>query len=103
MSRDIEFKELNNPQQFLKWNSALPNPSIRKVMEGVSASFTPIFFAFQTIDFIAVTIAAENMAIFPAEFPEEQSGPVFRFPYEFKGFKLTNSHMHKIILVQDVL
>jgi hypothetical protein len=72
-------------------------------MNGVSAAFTAEFSAFQSIDFIAVTSAAENMAIFPAEFPEEQSGPVFCFPYEFKGFKLTKTHMHKIILVQDVL
>lgn len=101
--RDIEFKELYDPQQLFQRYPALPNPSIREVMKGVSASFTAEFFAFQTVDFIAVTNAAENMAFFPAEFPEEQSGPVFCFPYEFKGFELTKAHMHKIILVQDAL
>jgi hypothetical protein len=100
---DIEFKELDDPQQLFQRYPALSNPSIREVMKGASAAFTAEFSAFQTIDFIAVTNAAENMAIFPAEFPEEQSGPVFCFPYEFKGFELTKAHMHKIILVQDAL
>lgn len=101
--RNIEFKELYDPQQFFQRYPALPDPSIREVMKGISAAFTAESSAFQTIDSVPVTSAAENMAIFPAEFPEEQSGPVFCFPYEFKGFKLTKSHMHKIILVQDAL
>lgn len=103
MSGDIEFKELDDPQQLFKRNTASSNPPIREVMKGVSAAFATEFLAFQTIDFIAVTITAENMAVFPAEFPEEQSGPVFCFPYEFKGFELTKAHMHKIIPVQDPL
>lgn len=100
---DIEFKELYDPQQLFQRYPALSNPPVREVMKGVSAAFTAEFLAFQAIDFIALTGAAENMAIFPAEFPEEQSGPVFCFPYEFKGFELTKAHMHKIILVQDAL
>jgi hypothetical protein len=55
-------------------------------MKGISASFAPELFTFQTIDFRAVTIGAENMAIFPTEFSEEQFCTVFSFPYEFEGF-----------------
>jgi hypothetical protein len=86
MCRHFEFKELNDPQLLFQWNPALTNPPIREVMKGVSAPFTPKFFAFQTIDFIAVTISAENMAVFPAVFSEEQLCPVFSSSYEFKGF-----------------
>lgn len=84
--RDFEFKEFNDPQQLFQRNAALTNPPIREVMKGISASFAPELFTFQTIDFMAVTIGAENMAIFPTELSEEQFCPVFSFPYEFKGF-----------------
>lgn len=100
---DVEFKEFNYPQQLFQRYPTLSNPPIREVMKGVSATFATEFSAFQTVDFITLTGTAENMAIFPTEFSEEQSDPVFCFPYEIKGFKLTNCHMHKIILVQDVL
>jgi hypothetical protein len=103
MGRNVEFKELDDPQQLFQGNAAQSDPSIREVMKGISTPLTTVFFAFQTIDSVTVTTTAENMAIFPAEFPEEQFRPVFCFPYEFKGFQLTQSHMHKIILVQDVL
>lgn len=100
IGRDFQFKELDDPQESFKGEAELPDPSLGEVMKGNSTSFATVFFTLQTIDSIAPTTAAENMALFPAVFPEKKTGFILCFPYELKG---TKQHMHKINLVQDVL
>jgi hypothetical protein len=84
--RDIEIKKLNDPHRLFQRDPTPTTPSIREVVKGVPASFAPELFVFQTIDFMAVTPGAENMAFFPPEFPEEQFRPAFCSPHDFKGF-----------------
>jgi hypothetical protein len=98
--RNFKFKELYYPEHRFEWNPNLVNPTSGKVMERISAPFAAVLFTSQTINSVAVTIAAKNVAFFPALFPEKKTCPIFSFTYEFEGLK---HHIHKIVLVQDAL
>jgi hypothetical protein len=85
-SRDLQFKELDDPQPFLMANLDTVNPTVTEVMEGVLTPLATVPFAQQPVDFIAVTPAAKNMPFFPAKFTQAQPGTVFTFDDELKGF-----------------
>lgn len=84
--RDFQFKELDDPQPLLGTNFSFTDPTVTEVMEGVVTPLTSVFFTQQPVDFIAITSAAKNMPLFPAEFTQIQSGTVFTFDDELKGF-----------------
>lgn len=84
--RNLEFKELNDPQPLLERDVQLIDPSIREVVEGVFTSFASVSFADDPIYFSASTACTENRPIFPTRFFKEKSRPVFRLSNEFKGF-----------------
>lgn len=98
--RNFKFKELYNPEHCFKRNPNLANPTSGKVVERIPTPFAAVLFTSQTINSVAMTTAAKNMAFFPALFPEKKTCPIFSFTYEFKGLK---QHIHKIVLVQDAL
>jgi len=75
-SRYFQFKELNDPQP----------SSIRKVMKAITTSFAAVSAITNSIYFIATTIAAKNMAVFPANFLEIFSSSTLAFPYRFEGY-----------------
>lgn len=83
---NFQFKELDDPQPFFRADPDFIQPSAAEVMEGILAPLTPVPFLKQSIDFITVTPAAKNMPFFPAEFSQVQSGTVFTFDDELKGF-----------------
>lgn len=85
-SRDLQFKELDDPQPFFMADLDTVYPTITEVMEGILAPLATVLFAQQPVDFITVTPAAKNMPFFPAEFTQVQPGTVFAFDDELKGF-----------------
>ena len=99
-SRHFQFKELNDPQPCFKRNINRIQPSIRKVLKAFTASFAAVSAIANPINFIAVTIAAKNMAVFPAIFFEIFSSSKLGFTYGFKGVK---GHRYKINLVPNLL
>jgi len=84
--RDLQFKELNDPQPLLRADLNVIDPTVAEVMEGVTTPLATIPFTQQPVDFIAVAPAARNMPFFPAEFAEVQSGSILTFDDELKGF-----------------
>ena len=84
--RYLQFKELDDPQPLLRTDFDTIDPTVTEVMEGILTPLATIPFAKQPIDFIAVTPAAKNMPLFPAEFTQIQPGTVFTFDDELKGF-----------------
>ena len=91
--RDLEFKELNDPQPLLERDVQLIDPSIREVVEGVFTSFTSVSSADDPIYFSASTACTENRPIFPTRFFKEKSRSVFRLSNEFKGFEFHRHHI----------
>jgi hypothetical protein len=84
--RDLQFKELDDPQPLLMADLDTIDPAVAEVMKGVLTSLATVSFTQQPVDFIAVTPAAKNVALFPAEFTQIQPGTVFTFDDELKGF-----------------
>ena len=82
--RYLKFKKLNYPEPLLVWYFNPIKPSITKVMERISTTFTSISFVNNSIYFIAITSCAKNMAIFPAIFLKKQTSLVLCFAYIFK-------------------
>jgi hypothetical protein len=83
--REFQFKELDDPKPLFRGNSQTLNPSPAEIMENVSASFTPVPFTRQAIDFSAVTTCTKNTAFFPTVFPKKKSGPILCFSNKLKG------------------
>jgi hypothetical protein len=84
--RNLQFKELDDPQPLLMADLNAIDPTVAEVMEGILTPLATVPFAQQPIDFIAVTPAAKNMPFFPAESTQVQPGTVFTFDDELKGF-----------------
>jgi len=63
--RKLQLKELNDPKPLFITYSGLIEPSSGKVMEGVTAAFTPEPFTNDSINFIAFALNAETTVIFP--------------------------------------
>lgn len=82
--RYFKFKELYNPKPFFIRYFKLIKPSRSKIMELISTALTVVSFIRNSIDFIALTPGAKNMAFFPAVFSKEQTGFIFSFTDEFK-------------------
>ena len=91
--RNLEFKELNDPQPLLERDVQLIDPSIRKVVEGVFTSFASVSSADDPIYFSASTACTKNRPIFPTRFFKEKSRPVFRLSNKFKGFEFHRHHI----------
>lgn len=85
--RELDFKKLDKPKPFLAGDTKQVNPSIREIMEGVFAPFTPVSFACNSIVFSTPTTCTKNEPIFPTRFFEKQPSSVFRFCNKFKGFE----------------
>ena len=83
--RDLQFKELDDPQPLFRADLNAINPTVTEIVKGVLTPLTSIPFTQQPIDFIAVTPAAKNMPFFPAEFTQVQPGTIFTFDDELKG------------------
>lgn len=101
--RYFEFEEFDNPKPFLERNMEPVDPSIREVVKGVATPFTSIPFALNSVDPIAPTSTAKNMAFFPAIFLQEKTGLVLRFPYKFKGFQVHDTNIRSINSVSNLL
>ena len=84
--RDFEFEELEDPEPSLGRDFDFIKPATREVMESKSAALTTELFVADSIDFIASTSTAENMAVFPAEFTQIAPRPIFCVNNEFKSF-----------------
>ena len=84
--RDFEFKELDDPEPGLGRDFDFIKPATGEVVESKSAALTTELFVADSIDFIAPTTTAENVAVFPAEFAQITSRPIFRVNNEFKSF-----------------
>lgn len=84
--RDFEFEELEDPEPGLGGDFDFIKPATREVVESKSAALTSELFVADSIDFIAPTSTAENMAVFPAEFAQITPRLIFRFNNEFKSF-----------------
>jgi hypothetical protein len=82
--RNLQFKELDDPQPLLMADLNAIDPTVTEVMEGILTPLATVPFAQQPIDFIAVTSAAKNMPFFPAESTQIQPGTVFTFDDELK-------------------
>ena len=84
--RDFEFKELEDPEPGLGRDFEFIKPAAGEVVESESAALTAEFFVTDSIDFIAPTSTAENVAVFPAEFAQIPARPIFCVNNEFKSF-----------------
>ena len=68
--RDFEFEEFEDPEPGLGRDFEFIKPAAGEVVESKSAALTTELFVADSIDFIAPISTAENMAVFPAEFPQ---------------------------------
>lgn len=101
--RDFNLEELNDPKPFFVRDSQLVNPPSREVVEGIFTPLTAISFTSDSIDFIALTSCAKNVAIFRTKFFKEHPGPILCFTNEFKGLKGFQFHRHHYNLVSYLL
>ena len=97
--RNLQFKQLDQPQPALECNPQLAEPSSRKVMKRIATSFTTIPFADNPVDFIAVTAGAKNTAIFPTLFSKVQPSSILGFKQFFKAFNVHQHHYNPVGLV----
>jgi len=82
--RDLQFKELYDPQPVLTGDIELSNPSAGEVPKLIPALATAISASPDPIDFFATTPGAENMAIFSTPPYEKPSSRFFILYKEFK-------------------
>ena len=68
--RDFKFEEFEDPEPGLGRDFEFIKPAAGEVVESKSAALTTELFVADSIDFIAPISTAENMAVFPAEFPQ---------------------------------
>jgi hypothetical protein len=69
-SRNLQFKELDDPQPLFRADFNAIDPAVTEVMKGVLTPSAAVSFTEQPVDFIAVTPAAKNMPFFPAGFAQ---------------------------------
>lgn len=98
--RYFKFEELEDSEPGLGRDFDFIKPATREVVESKSAALTPELFITDSIDFMAPTSTAENMAVFPAEFAQITPRPIFCVNNEFKSFKVQRHHY---ILVSNLL
>jgi hypothetical protein len=98
--RDFKFKELEDPEPGLGRDYEFIKPAAGEVVESESAALATELFVTNSIDFIAPTSTEENIAVFPAEFAQITSRPIFSVNNELKSFYV---HRHHYILVSNLL
>jgi len=98
--RDFEFEELEDPEPGLGRDFDFIKPATGEVVESESTALTTELFVADSIDFIAPTSTAENIAVFPAEFTQISPCLIFSINNEFKGFQV---HRHHYNLVSNLL
>lgn len=63
--RELQFKELDDPEPLFATYPEPVNPSSTKIMKGIATAFTPIPFPCNPVDIIASTSYAETTVVFP--------------------------------------
>jgi len=86
VGRDFEFEEFENPEPNLRRDFDFIKPATGEVVKCKSAVLTTELFVADSIDFIAPTSTAKNVAVFPAEFAQITSRLIFCVNNEFKSF-----------------
>ena len=84
--REFEFEELKDPEPGLGRDFDFIKPATGEVVKSVSTVFAAELLIADSIDFIAPTTTAKNVAVFPAEFTQITSRLIFCVNNEFKGF-----------------
>lgn len=84
--RDFKLEELEDPEPGLGRDFEFIKPTAREVVESETTALTTELFATDSIDFIAPASTAENVAVFPAEFAQITTRPIFCVNNEFKSF-----------------
>jgi hypothetical protein len=68
--RNLQLEEFKDPKPGFIRNPELVDPSVRKVVKGITTTLAAILLALDPVGFIAATVCAKNMAILPAESTE---------------------------------
>lgn len=97
-ARDLQLKELQDPQPLLGPEIELPNPTTGEVSEGIPASPTTVSFALQAVDFSGPATDAKSCTSFPAMLDKEQPGFILSPDKELKAFEF---HDTSLILVSN--
>lgn len=97
-ARDLQLKELDDPEPLLGLEIELADPTPGEVPEGISASPAAVSFALQAVDFSGLTTDAKSCTSFPAVSDKEQPGFILSPDKEFKAFEF---HDTSLILVSN--